>query len=492
MTEIAISVAAKVAEYLVAPIARPFSYLWNHKSNFENLKNEVKKLEVRRDSVQHSVEDARRNGEEIEKHVESWLDNVKNTIDEASELINGDDHHQQQQADMKCFKGFSCINLKKRYQHSQKAARLKAGVAGVREEAGEFEKVSYRTIPEETWIESSNNYEAFEERNNLLTNEMDSQHNFHVEALKEADAWSLFKNIAGTCTDHLDLQQIAFNVVKKCGGVPIAIVTVAKALKNKEIYEWNNALQELRKPSWKNFQGAIAKEVYTSIKLSYNYLESDELKATFLLCSSMGCTYYASIRDLLRYGIGLSLFVGLDTMEAATNRVATLVSKLKSSSLLLDTPDSEWFAMHDVARSIASQNEHVFTVIDDFIPRDWVYENTLENCTRISLHNIIELPDKLVCPKLMFLYIKSKVSFLRIHDQFFLEMPKLQVLHLVEMYLRSLPMSLGRLVNLKTLCLEKCKLRDATIIGVLKKLEILSFRDSRIVKLPEEMRQLIS
>ncbi|TXG65879.1 hypothetical protein EZV62_007154 [Acer yangbiense] len=152
--------------------------------------------------------------------------------------------------------------------------------------------------------------------------------------------------------------------------------------------------------------------------------------------------------------------------------------------------------MHDVvcddARSIASQNEHVFTVIDDFIPRDWVYENTLENCTRISLHNIIELPEKLVCPKFMFLYIKSKVSFLRIHDQFFLEMPKLQVLHLVEMYLGSLPMSLGRLVNLKTLCLEECKLSNATIIRDLKKLEILSFRGSQIMKLPEEMHQLIS
>ncbi|TXG65884.1 hypothetical protein EZV62_007159 [Acer yangbiense] len=181
MTEIAISVAAKVAEYLVAPIARPFGYLWNHKSNFENLKNEVKKLEGRRDYVRHSVEDARRNGEEIEKHVESWLDNVKNTIDEVSELINGDDHHLKQQADMKCFKGFSCTNLKKLYQHSQKAARLKAGVAGVREEAGKFEKVSYRTIPEETWIESSNNYKAFEARKYILKNIIDALSNPDID-----------------------------------------------------------------------------------------------------------------------------------------------------------------------------------------------------------------------------------------------------------------------------------------------------------------------
>ncbi|KAL5783736.1 hypothetical protein ACOSP7_008765 [Xanthoceras sorbifolium] len=89
MADIAISVAAKVAEYLVAPISRPFSYLWNYKSNLENLKNEVKKLEGTRDSVQHSVEDASRNGKEIEKHVQSWLDSVNNiTIRPRSSLVS--------------------------------------------------------------------------------------------------------------------------------------------------------------------------------------------------------------------------------------------------------------------------------------------------------------------------------------------------------------------------------------------------------------------
>ncbi|KAL5767222.1 hypothetical protein ACOSQ2_014005 [Xanthoceras sorbifolium] len=100
MAEICISVAAKVAEYLVASIARPSSYLWNYRSNLENLKNEVKKLEGTRDSVQHSVEDARRKGEEIENHVQSWLDSVNNIIDEASKVIQEDDdhHHHHQQA----------------------------------------------------------------------------------------------------------------------------------------------------------------------------------------------------------------------------------------------------------------------------------------------------------------------------------------------------------------------------------------------------------
>ncbi|KAL5836756.1 hypothetical protein ACOSQ3_013925 [Xanthoceras sorbifolium] len=171
MAEICISVAAKVAEYLVAPIARPSSYLWNYRSNLENLKNEVKKLEGTRDSVQHSVEDARRKGEEIENHVQSWLDSVNNIIDEASKVIqedDDDDHHHQQANTQRC-RGFACPNLMNRYQRSKKAAGKLKGFVGLKQTAAEFKQVvSYRTIPEQTWLRPSKGHQDFESRNSIM------------------------------------------------------------------------------------------------------------------------------------------------------------------------------------------------------------------------------------------------------------------------------------------------------------------------------------
>ncbi|KAL5767223.1 hypothetical protein ACOSQ2_014006 [Xanthoceras sorbifolium] len=215
--------------------------------------------------------------------------------------------------------------------------------------------------------------------------------------------------------------------------MPVAIVTIAKALKEKGQNEWKNALRELKNLSSESFEG-MAKEVYTSIKLSYDYLERKELKEIFLLCSRMGRTYDASVPDLFRYGWGLGLFEKFNTMEEALSSVYVLVNTLKAASLLLNapkseytsrSPDSERFAMHDVvcdvARLIASRDSHVFTVIDDVIPRSWINENTLRKCTSITLHNIGELCEdlQLVCPKLKFLYIKPKESFSRIPDNFF-------------------------------------------------------------------------
>ncbi|KAK0602685.1 hypothetical protein LWI29_035965 [Acer saccharum] len=40
LVEIALYVAAKVSECLVAPFARPFRYIWNYKTNFDNFKTE--------------------------------------------------------------------------------------------------------------------------------------------------------------------------------------------------------------------------------------------------------------------------------------------------------------------------------------------------------------------------------------------------------------------------------------------------------------------
>ncbi|KAK2640670.1 hypothetical protein Ddye_028465 [Dipteronia dyeriana] len=79
-----IYVAVKVDKCLREPVVvRPFIYIWNYKTIIQNLQTEVKKLEGKQNTVQHSVDEAKSNGEEIEQHAIDWLDNVEKTIDEA-------------------------------------------------------------------------------------------------------------------------------------------------------------------------------------------------------------------------------------------------------------------------------------------------------------------------------------------------------------------------------------------------------------------------
>ncbi|KAH1083182.1 hypothetical protein J1N35_022943 [Gossypium stocksii] len=71
-----------------------------------------------------------------------------------------------------------------------------------------------------------------------------SQKVLPIELLEEDEAWKLFKNVAGPIAERSDLQPTAEKVTQKCARLPIAIATVAKALKHKEnLYEWKDALE---------------------------------------------------------------------------------------------------------------------------------------------------------------------------------------------------------------------------------------------------------
>ncbi|KDO39463.1 hypothetical protein CISIN_1g0033282mg, partial [Citrus sinensis] len=107
--------------------------------------------------------------------------------------------------------------------------------------------------------------------------------------------------------------------------------------------------------------------------------------------------------------------------------------------------------------------------------------------------DIQELPERLQCPNLqLFLLITKGIApvSMQISDLFFEGTEELKVLSLIGIHFSSLPSSLGRLINLQTLCLDWCQLEDVAAIGQLKKLEILSFRGSDIKQLPLEIGQL--
>jgi hypothetical protein len=65
----------------------------------------------------------------------------------------------------------------------------------------------------------------------VLFCEMGTQKDFGLEVLPKEEAWNLFENMAGDCVKNPNLRCVATEVAKECAGLPIAIVTVSKALK---------------------------------------------------------------------------------------------------------------------------------------------------------------------------------------------------------------------------------------------------------------------
>ncbi|XP_048420303.1 probable disease resistance protein At4g27220 [Pyrus x bretschneideri] len=330
-------------------------------------------------------------------------------------------------------------------------------------------------------------------RNLEVCNEMRSQQIIEVRTLTTEESQELFREMVGESFDDPDLHSTPKDVVKECGGLPIAIVTVGKALENKKKHAWEDALNQLRNSNPVNIPGVDSK-VYSSIKLSFDGLESDEARSCLLLCCLFPEDYNIRIEYLVRYGWGRGYFSSIVTLEDARNRVHSLVDQLKRRFLLLDGGRSETTKVHDIVRdvaiSIASRDPHRFLVRSHAENKEWPNLATYDT---ISLVGDLEIP--VGCPKLELLQTMngrfSKGSMDIICDA----MKELKVLALVGMAMEDLGSSRspGVLKNLRTLILDGSDFdgMSTDVIGPLENLEILSFRDCYYMReLPSEIGRL--
>ncbi|KAF3438018.1 hypothetical protein FNV43_RR20774 [Rhamnella rubrinervis] len=216
--------------------------------------------------------------------------------------------------------------------------------------------------------------------------QMRSQRTFIVEVLSENEAWNLLEVVVGPSINNHDLHPIAKQITNECKGLPIAIITVGRALENRGKDERNDALLQLRKSIARNISAEVGANVFSCIELSYRFLRSEEAKSCFLLCCLFPEDHDIPIETLVKFGKGLRLFEFIDSMEEARNKVRTLVQALKRCFLLLDSNKRECVKLHDVVRdvaiSIASNKEHGFVVRCDNEIEEWPEIDTWENCTK--------------------------------------------------------------------------------------------------------------
>ncbi|CAL5422520.1 unnamed protein product [Camellia sinensis] len=336
-----------------------------------------------------------------------------------------------------------------------------------------------------------------------VCNDMNAQKKFTVEVLTEEEAWNLFEEMAGISNDtshtSTDLYITQKKVADECGRLPIAIVTVARALIDKDEQSWNSALLQLRKSMIKNIRN-VEKEVFKSLELSYDFLERREIKECFLLCSLYAEDFNIPVEDIVRYGVGIELFEAIDSVKEARDRVHDFVDDLKKGYLLMDGELEGCVKMHDVVRdvaiSIASREEHSFMVRCDEALKEWPEKERQKNYAVISLRctGMSKLPDNLEFPKLHLLRLEDNYASYRpnLPDSFYGGMKELKALSMLNVYIEgSLPTSLRWLTNLRSLSLYECGLfNDVSAIGALENLEILSFKGTKFEELPKEIGRL--
>ncbi|KAK8626115.1 hypothetical protein V6N13_133767 [Hibiscus sabdariffa] len=322
---------------------------------------------------------------------------------------------------------------------------------------------------------------------------MDCQEVVPLGCLDGHEAWTLFAMKAGLNDSSDDaIQKLAKQIIKKCRGLSIAIVTLGSSLKGKSYHGWEAAYLRLKNHRLTEIEDVNEENAYLCLEVSFDYLKNMETKLYFLLCSLFpeDCEIY--VEDLVRFAWGLELYKYTNSINEVRNEVLAAIEILKNSCLLLDCGEMH-VKMHDLVREvalwIASPGKVISFAIKSEVVETLLKDDRLKHYTGISFRSnqTRELPDGLVFPNLKVLLL-GVYSGVEISGEFLQGMKALQVCALGHGLISPAAFQFQR--KLRTLKLYACELSDISMIGRLKSLEILSLHRSGIVELPNEIGDL--
>ncbi|KAH9657281.1 putative disease resistance protein [Citrus sinensis] len=295
-----------------------------------------------------------------------------------------------------------------------------------------------------------------------------------LDALDQAEGLNLLRKHAGIDVADTTLIDVSKRVADECKGLPLAIKAVGSALRGRTADEWNVALDKLQNAKLDKIEGIDkdSRGVYGCLKFSYDYLNGEDSRSCFLLCSLFPEDYEIDLEDLLGYAVGLVWYQ------------AESIEKARS---LLHTDNDGFVKMHDVVRDVAiwigKVEKKCFTSKVGIGLAEWAVEECLEQYRGISLvgNEKVELPSGLVCPSLHILRLENTLdgNKLQVPEYFFKEMSALKVVTIIGgvLSVKSLQFLAN---NLRVLLLIRCDVSDASFLGKLKRLQILYLEKSPI------------
>ncbi|XVF70677.1 hypothetical protein PTKIN_Ptkin11bG0181800 [Pterospermum kingtungense] len=342
----------------------------------------------------------------------------------------------------------------------------------------------------------------FTTRSEEVCGRMEAHRRLRVECLPAELALDLFRTKLGeeVLNSHMEIPKLAELVALECKGLPLALITIARAMASRRTpQEWKHALKLLRSyPS--NFSG-MGDHVFPILKFSYDSLSDYTVKKCFLYCCIFPEDHDIEKNELIELWIGEGFLDKFENIYDARNEGEFILGSLKLACLLEDGTrysfSTKHVRMHDVIRDMAlwlacdngeKENkilvqDHVQSVKDHGFTR-WK-EAVRTSIWGTSFKSLTGTP---LCQNLQTLLV-GNTHLEMFPTGFFQFMRALTVLNLSDnRELRMLPEEIGELINLHYLNLSSTSIKELPVgIKNLKNLKVLLLDDTYFLrKFPEE------
>uniref|UniRef100_A0A0D9W8L4 AAA+ ATPase domain-containing protein n=1 Tax=Leersia perrieri TaxID=77586 RepID=A0A0D9W8L4_9ORYZ len=331
-------------------------------------------------------------------------------------------------------------------------------------------------------------------RNENVASLASSNRTIRLDPLSDQEAWSLFCNTTfredadQECPYHLE--QLAHEILDKCSGLPLAIVSVGKLLKLRKRTEfaWKNVLESLE---WDGSNEQGIRQVSNILNLSIDDLPH-HLQRCFLYCSIYPEDFLIKRKILIRKWVAQGLIEekGNDTMEeVADDHLNQLVERnLLQVVLKNDFGRAKRCNIHDLIRDLIvhrSRKER-FTVFSQntvtLKPNNKIRHLILDRCRihHTSATNMTSL--------------RSFHAFVAHFDASLLSgFRLLTVLNLWFIQIAKLPCAVTNLLNLRYLGIRSTLIEGLPDeLGQLHNLQTLDAKWSRVQRVPRTVTKLKS
>ncbi|KAE8721187.1 putative Disease resistance protein family [Hibiscus syriacus] len=340
----------------------------------------------------------------------------------------------------------------------------------------------------------------FTTRSLEVCGEMEARKIVKVECLKPEEAWKLFQDKVGdeTLNSHPDIPKLAEQVAKECGGLPLALITIGRAMVFKTTPgEWKYAIEKLKR----SMLPKMEKEVYPLLKFSYDNL-TPTMKCCLLYCCLYPEDYQIPTKTLVEYWFCEGLLNEFDRISEAQMQGDHIINSLLSACLLERAEESfdgkEYVKMHDVIRDMClwiacelEAEEKSFFVKAGAQLFEEPDVKAWDGAKRMSVmqNHIKVLRETPKCANLRTLFLR-KNELQVISDDFFQFMPHLTVLDLsVNICLEALPIGISQLISLECIDISRTGLREFPMeLKSLTKLKMLDLSDMHSLrKIPQHL-----
>ncbi|CAL4985030.1 unnamed protein product [Urochloa decumbens] len=309
-----------------------------------------------------------------------------------------------------------------------------------------------------------------------------------LKPLEHNDAFNLFCRKAFynrmECKCPQDLENLANNIVDRCQGLPLAIVSLGGMLSSLPAidYVWNEMYKQLR--------GELANNDHVRAILNLSYHDTPgDLRNCFLYCGLFPEDQELSRESLVRLWVAEGFAVPKE--QSTAEEVADRYLRELIQRNMLEVVENDELGrvstckMHDLVRDLALSiaKEQKFGSANDFSSMS----HTDKDVRRLSSCGWKDKTAvKVKFPRLRTLVAVGIISSSnQLLSPIFSESHYLTVIELQDSEITEVPASIGNLFNLRYIGLRRTKVKSLPeSIGKLSNLLTLDIKQTKIVKLP--------